>query len=342
MNNSPLVCICIPNYNNEKTIGKTLDSLVSQTYSNIIIKVFDNSSTDDSIMILEDYARKYSNIKIFQNEINLGAEQNFNKCIENLEGDFGALFHSDDVYMPTIIEEQVKFLIEHKDCVAVSTDKIVIDEDGYILEAYSNIFPNSSSFFIVNNQLEMLKIASEIGNFIVCPSVMMRTNIYKNKIIKYDFSNFNTASDFDAWFRASKHGKFGIILKPLIKYRKSLNSYSFRNKLDINESDGIKVLRYYYEQYCTSLSNLEKRKYSFYLFKDEVTKTVNQILINDKSNKFEIKIFNLNIFLEAINSKKNFQFYIVGFVVKFLRYFSLPIFLRNKLIDIKFYNRKNR
>ena len=38
MNNQPLVCICIPNYNNEKTISETLDSLVNQTYKNIIIK----------------------------------------------------------------------------------------------------------------------------------------------------------------------------------------------------------------------------------------------------------------------------------------------------------------
>ena len=40
MNNQPLVCICIPNYNNEKTISETLDSLVNQTYKNIIIKIF--------------------------------------------------------------------------------------------------------------------------------------------------------------------------------------------------------------------------------------------------------------------------------------------------------------
>ncbi len=39
MNETPLVCICIPNYNNEKTIAETLDSLINQTYKNIRIKI---------------------------------------------------------------------------------------------------------------------------------------------------------------------------------------------------------------------------------------------------------------------------------------------------------------
>lgn len=61
----PLVCICIPNYNNEKTIAETLDSLLNQTYKNIIIKVFDNASIDKSRQIIEMYASRYPNIHVF-------------------------------------------------------------------------------------------------------------------------------------------------------------------------------------------------------------------------------------------------------------------------------------
>lgn len=104
-----LVSINIPIYNNEKTIAETLDSLLNQTYSNISIKIFDNCSTDNSMAILSDYAKQYDNIEVIQNETNIGGEANFTKCLQNGEGAYTAVFHADDVYCPTIVEEQVHF-----------------------------------------------------------------------------------------------------------------------------------------------------------------------------------------------------------------------------------------
>ena len=130
MSSNPLVCICIPNYNNEKTIAETLDSLIAQTYDNIIIKVFDNASTDSSIEILNEYSRKHHNIHVYKNEKNIGGEANFTKCIENMEGEYSAIFHSDDVYFSTIIEEQVALLHDNKDIVAVSTNALRLNGDS--------------------------------------------------------------------------------------------------------------------------------------------------------------------------------------------------------------------
>mgnify|MGYP003978450967 FL=1 len=85
MINQPLVSICIPHFNNKNTISQTLDSLLSQTYQNIVIKVFDNVSDDGSWEIVKEYAEKYSNIRAFQNSENIGGEANFTECIQGLE-----------------------------------------------------------------------------------------------------------------------------------------------------------------------------------------------------------------------------------------------------------------
>ncbi|MBE3609030.1 glycosyltransferase family 2 protein [Campylobacter californiensis] len=337
MNNQPPVCICIPNYNNEKTINETLDSLVKQTYKNIIIKIFDNASTDGSVKILKEYEKTYHNIQVFQNETNIGAEGNFNKCIQNLECEFGALYHSDDIYDPTIIEEQVKFLLNNKECVAVSTDMNLIDEKGSkIQQKVIKELSEDNGYIIVNSQIEMLKKVLEIGNFIVCPTVMMKTDIYKNKIKSYDVENFRTATDLDLWFRTCEYGKFGTILKPLINYRQSSSSYTFRTKLSTNKSDGVYVVDYYYDKFKNKLSKSHKRKYKFFCFKDEVSKTVNQILTNKREFDFKLSVFDYDIFIESIKSTKNFKFIVVGIVVKLLRYFVLPGFLREKLINMRF------
>lgn len=340
MIDQPLVCICIPNYNNEKTISLTLDSLVNQTYRNILIKVFDNASTDSSIDILKNYENKYKNIRVFQNNTNIGAVENYNKCIKNLEGEFGALYHSDDIYEPTIIEEEVRFLLKNKECVAVSTDSNLIDENGdkQYRKALSYFFKNMD-FVVIDNQLEMLKKILEIGNFIICPTVMIKTEVYKNKLRKYYEKNFKTAADFELWFRVCEYGKFGVILNPLINYRESYSSYSFRTRLDIKKSDGNYVVDYYYNKFNGILTNAYKRKYKFFCLKDEINKTVNQILINDRKDKFGLKIFSFDILLESMTSKKNFQFIVIGIVVKILRYTGLPFFLRTRLVDIRFKRR---
>lgn len=332
------MCICIPNYNNEKTIRETLDSLVKQTYKNIIIKIFDNASTDNSMPILKEYKNKYQNIQVFQNKINIGGEGNFNKCIQNLEGEFGALYHSDDIYEPTIVEEQVGFLLKRQECVAVSTDMNLIDENCNKLQqnVIKGLLLENNNYIIVDNQIEMLKKVLEIGNFIVCPTVMMKTDIYKNKIKSYDVENFRTAADLDLWFRTCEYGKFGTILKPLINYRQSSSSYTFRTKLSTNKSDGVYVVDYYYDKFKNKLSKSHKRKYKFFCFKDEVSKTVNQILTNKREFDFKLSVFDYDIFIESIKSTKNFKFIVVGIVVKLLRYFVLPGFLREKLINMRF------
>ena len=46
------VCICVPAYNSEETIGKTLESLLKQSYENIIIKIINNLSIDNTAKIV--------------------------------------------------------------------------------------------------------------------------------------------------------------------------------------------------------------------------------------------------------------------------------------------------
>jgi glycosyltransferase involved in cell wall biosynthesis len=67
MKSPPLVCICIPHFNNKKTISQALDSLLEQTYQNIIMKVFDNVSNDGSWEVIKGYAERYSHIHVFKN-----------------------------------------------------------------------------------------------------------------------------------------------------------------------------------------------------------------------------------------------------------------------------------
>ena len=61
----PLVSIVVPVYNGETLLPIALDSIVNQTYKNIEVIAVNNSSTDRTLEILEEYARSYPQIKIY-------------------------------------------------------------------------------------------------------------------------------------------------------------------------------------------------------------------------------------------------------------------------------------
>ena len=76
--NEPLVSILVANHNNAKYIGEALGSIVNQTYSNIEIVVVDDASTDDSVVVIEEFIKAHPDNSICltssrSNKLSLGS-----------------------------------------------------------------------------------------------------------------------------------------------------------------------------------------------------------------------------------------------------------------------------
>lgn len=340
MKSESLVCICIPNYNNEKTISATLDSLVNQTYKNIIIKIFDNASTDNSVKILREYEVKYSHIQVFQNEKNIGGEANFTKCIENMEGEFGAIYHADDEYMIQMVEEQVNVLQNNQNLVGVSTNAYKIDLNSNIL---GNLYklPKEmlqSELYIFNSQIELLKTTINYGNLIVCPSVMGRIKVYKENIKKWNSKEYKTSADLDVWLRFCEFGEFGYIIKPLMKYRVSTVSYSYNlSRVRTHRHDFFLVVDEYMNRY-----NMKKdinyknylERYKLLSFKDSLNIEINKIIQNRESRFLNIlKYISLRELFAFNRNLKTLVLYLIYSI-----FYLLPKnnFMRKILYKIRF------
>jgi len=330
-NNIPLVCICVPNYNNENTIAQTLDSIANQTYQNLIIKVFDNASTDSSMDILGEYESKYDNIQVFQSEKNIGAEANFTKCIENMEGKYSAIYHSDDIYLPTIVEEEVKVL-EENNIGAVFTRKKILDQ--YDNVEVDKTFPQElcvESFYTFPFK-KIFGLILKYENFITTPSVMAKTSLYKAKIKAWDASRFNTASDLDVWLRFSEIQNIGLISKELIHYRATPASYSYRRRFNyFKVSDFLKVIKFYLDKY----SEFNKAYFDFYILKDTNLIVRNKILNNMQTHHSEIKLLKFSLIKLILTDKDKFKIYIFSIVYKTALFFRANTFL-SKIIKKRY------
>lgn len=228
--NMPLVCICIPTYNNANTIGKTLNSLINQTYKNIKIKVVNNNSTDDTISIVQSFAKKDERVELYNYDNLVEAALNFDRCIDLADGDYTCIFHSDDMYLPNIIEREVSFLEKYKDVGAVFTYGYIIDKDDNIISEFSP--KKELTKKNIYGYEEILPLTAKYGNLFVTPTAMLRTDVYKNTVKKHKIKeSFGDAFDADVWLRVSKKYKVGFVFEKLIKYRSSMNSLSYRKVL---------------------------------------------------------------------------------------------------------------
>lgn len=103
-----LVSIIVPIYNSSAFLRKCIDSLVSQSYKDIEIVLFDDGSRDDSFKICTQYAEKDNRIKVFSRE-NRGVSQTRLDAFHNSTGEYITFVDADDY----VEEDYVSFMVEH-------------------------------------------------------------------------------------------------------------------------------------------------------------------------------------------------------------------------------------
>ncbi len=99
-----MISIAMATYNGEKYLREQLDSILVQTIQDFELIACDDCSTDSTVQILNEYAKRDSRIKVFVNEENLGFKKNFERAIGLCSGEYIALSDQDDVWLPEHLE----------------------------------------------------------------------------------------------------------------------------------------------------------------------------------------------------------------------------------------------
>ena len=94
-----LISIIIPVYNAENTLGRCIDSILSQTFSDWELLLIDDGSTDRSGEICDEYAVNDERIKVFHKE-NGGVSSARNMGLDNAKGRWITFVDADDQINP--------------------------------------------------------------------------------------------------------------------------------------------------------------------------------------------------------------------------------------------------
>lgn len=117
-NDNIKISIIIPVYNTEKYISRCIKSIVEQELKNYEIIIIDDCSIDNSYQILEDWEGEFSQIKLFQNEKNMGAGFTKNKGLKLCTGKYICFVDSDDWIKKDCLKKLLE-LAEKTNCDAI-------------------------------------------------------------------------------------------------------------------------------------------------------------------------------------------------------------------------------
>ena len=170
------VSIIIPVYNVEKYLAKCLDSVINQTYNDLEIICVNDGSTDNSLQILEEYAKNDNRIKII-NRQNGGLSAARNSGLDIATGEYCYFIDSDDwIELDTI--EKLSVIAKTNNVDTVIHSAINIAEDGSCAE----IADECNSWFKSYSQpIGIYNVPIELN--IKIPTVTWN-KLYKMSIIK--------------------------------------------------------------------------------------------------------------------------------------------------------------
>ena len=133
----PLVSVIIPVFNVEKYLKQCLDSVAAQTLEDIEIICVNDSSTDSSLDILNEYARKDERIKVVT-QPNSGAGAARNKGMSMATGKYLSFLDSDDFFEKDMLKLAYDKAEEDKaDFVVFNSDQYYTEKDKFVEVAWT-------------------------------------------------------------------------------------------------------------------------------------------------------------------------------------------------------------
>ncbi len=201
---TPLVSIALCTYNSSKFIAAQIESLLAQTYPHSEIVVVDDCSTDDTVSVLERYARRHSRFRIVVNERNLGFAKNFEKSLLLCSGAYIAPCDHDDIWLP----EKISVL-----AAAIGTQSLVYCDSALVNEE------GMALGYCMSDVVSMLSTddpaAFVFGNCVSGHAMLFRRELLQSALpVPPDFF-------YDWWLAAVAAAAGGIVFvdKALVQFR---------------------------------------------------------------------------------------------------------------------------
>lgn len=215
-----LISVITPCFNSEKTIERTLQSVLNQTYQNYEYIIIDGKSTDNTLNIIEKYKEKFGEKLKVVSEKDNGIYDAFNKGINLAIGDLVGIVSSNDFYEPDALEN-----------IAKEYDN---EEYAIIYGMMKTLVNNKESSVVIYNH-EFLK-----QKMITHPTCFVTKKLY-NDMGVYSLE-YKSSSDYDFMLRISQNEN--VVFKPVYKIISNFELGGISSSI-VGEKETLKIYNKY-------------------------------------------------------------------------------------------------
>ena len=232
----PFLTVLMPVYNAEKFLKDSIGSILKQTYSDFELLILDDGSTDNSLKIIEAYAKEDKRIKVIVNQKNRGEAKCRNRLLKNSKTEFIAWMDADDISLEDRLQTQMDFLKQNPKIDAVGVQYSAFGSSG-----------NLATNFTSRCSLSDLEIKTNFifGYDFFFPSSLMRIKKIKLHHLFFDIHyKLSTGVDQQYIIDCFPFMKFANIDRVLYQYRQHAHQIMKVNQKQILDNSSVIIRKH--------------------------------------------------------------------------------------------------
>ena len=243
----PKVSIIVPNYNYARFLGQRLGSIEKQTCKDYEVILLDDASTDDSVQVLEQFARRHS-CRLVCNERNSGsAFKQWNKGLRLATGKYVWIAEADDYADERLLEVLVGRLEQNPQCGVAQCNSLRVDDAGKVLERvlpdmYDVDWDRWHHDFIANGKQECIRYLLRENTIQNASAVVFRRELY-DAVGGVDES-LSLTGDWKFWAGLLFRSDLAYVAEPLNHFRTHGKSVRSSTRKLVAYSETLQVMKY--------------------------------------------------------------------------------------------------
>ena len=182
MSNSPLVSVCVITYNSADYVIEALESIKSQTYSNIELIISDDSSKDETVPLckkwIDQNSSRFTRTEIISSKQNTGTSANYNRAVNAANGEWIKFVDGDDMIASSCVADNIDYINSNENARLIFSNLIEFTHSGNINKQNCFFIEQNKKFFQLTTEEQLVELLR--NNQLPSASAFINTELLKN------------------------------------------------------------------------------------------------------------------------------------------------------------------
>lgn len=272
------ISVILPVYNGEKFVGNAINSILNQTYKNIELIIVNDCSTDNTLQIVEEFAKDDTRVKVYSNNSNQKLPKTLNNGFSKATGDYWTWTSDDNTYHNDALKKMADVLDNNSGISLVYSDFTICDMDGKVIKEIKEEEPDE------------IRFKDNIG------ACFLYRKSLAEKVGEYDPEAF-LAEDYDFFIRCYEISEEGFyhIKEDLYDYGRHDASLTAKRQKEIAHKAFDVMMKHYDYLYSKCLTDEDKFRFFdelLYLLRDRKERIYHRLYfyrIHPEYMKYDVK-----------------------------------------------------